>query len=134
MVEQEGCKKMDKIVHFEIPADDLGRAKDFYGSTFGWKLEDMQGMDYTIVRTVDVDDQQMPTERGAINGGMMKRASDTPSPVITINVDSVDDALKRVVASGGSTVRSKQEIPGMGAFAYFKDTEGNTLGLWENVV
>jgi predicted enzyme related to lactoylglutathione lyase len=96
------------------------------------ELDDMQGMDYTIVRTVPVDEQQMPTERGVINGGMMKRSSDTPSPVITINVDSVDDALKRVEAGGGRIVSPKQEIPGMGAFAYFQDTEGNTLGLWEN--
>ena len=125
---------MDKIVHFEIPADEIARAKEFYGSTFGWELDDMEGMDYTIVRTVAVDDQQIPAEPGAINGGMMKRSSDTPSPVITINVDSIDDALKRVEAGGGSTVTPRQEIPGMGAFAYFKDTEGNTLGLWENLV
>jgi len=124
---------MDKIVHFEIPADEIARAKEFYGSTFGWELDDMEGMDYTIVRTVAVDDQQLPKEPGAINGGMMKRSSDTPSPVITINVDSIDDALKRVEAGGGSTVTPRQEIPGMGAFAYFKDTEGNTLGLWENL-
>jgi predicted enzyme related to lactoylglutathione lyase len=123
---------MDKVVHFEIPADDVGRAKEFYGSIFGWQLDDMEGMDYTIVRTVAVDEQQLPAEPGAINGGMMKRAQDTPSPVLTINVDSVDDALKRVEAGGGTVVRPRQEIPGMGAFAYFKDTEGNTLGLWEN--
>lgn len=90
------------------------------------------GMDYTIVRTVDVDEQQMPQEPGAINGGMMKRSSDTPSPVITINVDSIDDSLKKVDAGGGSVVRPRQPIPGMGAFAYFKDTEGNVMGLWEN--
>jgi predicted enzyme related to lactoylglutathione lyase len=123
---------MDKIVHFEIPADDVARAKEFYGSIFGWQLEDMQDMNYTIVRTVAVDEQQMPTEPGAINGGMMKRTSDTSSPVITINVDSIDRALGEVEASGGSVVQPRQEIPGMGAFAYFKDTEGNTMGLWEN--
>jgi uncharacterized protein len=125
---------LDKIVHFEIPADDISRAKDFYRSTFGWQLDDMpEGMDYTIVRTVDVDEQQMPKEPGAINGGMMKRSSDTPSPVITINVDAIDDALKKVESGGGSTVRPRTEIPGMGAFAYFKDTEGNVMGLWENL-
>jgi uncharacterized protein len=123
---------MDKIVHFEIPADDLARAKEFYGSTFGWGLDEAEGMDYTIVRTVDVDENQMPTERGAINGGMFEREADLSTPVITINVDSIDDALKSVESAGGSTVRPRQEIPGMGAFAYFKDTEGNTLGLWEN--
>lgn len=120
-------------MHFEIPADDIARAKNFYGSSFGWQLDDMQGgMDYTIVRTVEVDDQQMPKEPGAINGGMVKRSSDTPSPVITINVDSIDDSLRKVEAGGGSVVRSRQAIPGVGAFAYFKDTEGNVMGLWEN--
>jgi predicted enzyme related to lactoylglutathione lyase len=125
---------LDKIVHFEIPADDISRAKDFYSLTFGWQLDDMpEGIDYTIIRTVDVDEQQMPKEPGAINGGMMKRSSDTPSPVITINVDAIDDALKKVESGGGSTVRPRTEIPGMGAFAYFKDTEGNVMGLWENL-
>ncbi len=124
---------MDKVVHFEIPTDDLARAKEFYGSIFGWELEDMQGgMPYTIVRTTPVDEQQMPTEPGAINGGMMQRTSETPTPVLTIGVGSVDDALKKVEAGGGSTVTPKTEIPGMGSFAYIKDTEGNLIGLWEN--
>jgi len=125
---------MDKVVHFEIPADDVARASAFYGSIFGWDLQDMsgQGMDYTIAMTVPVDEQQMPTERGAINGGMMKRSDDTPSPVITIEVASIDDAMKRIEGGGGSVVHPRQEIPGMGAFAYFKDSEGNTMGLWES--
>ncbi|HET9724017.1 MAG TPA: VOC family protein [Actinomycetota bacterium] len=122
---------MDKIVHFEIPVDDLARAKDFYGSTFGWGLEDAQGMPYTLVRTVAVDEKQMPTEPGAINGGMMQRSLDVSSPVLTIEVASVGDALERIEGAGGSVVQPRQEIPGMGAFAYFRDTEGNTLGLWE---
>jgi len=124
---------MDKVVHFEIPTDDVARASQFYRSIFGWDLQDMsgQGMDYTIVMTVPVDDQQLPTERGAINGGMMKRSDDTPSPVITIEVASIDDAIKRI-EGGGSVVHPRQEIPGMGAFAYFKDSEGNTMGLWES--
>jgi uncharacterized protein len=124
---------MDRVVHFEIPADDIARAKEFYGSTFGWELNDAEGMDYTIVRTSPVDERQMPTEPGAINGGMMQRTAETPNPVITINVDSIDDALKRVDAGGGTSVRPRTEIPGMGAFAYFKDTEGNVVGLWENL-
>jgi predicted enzyme related to lactoylglutathione lyase len=125
---------MDKVVHFEIPTDDIARATGFYRSIFGWDLQDMsgQGMDYTIAMTVPVDDQQMPTERGAINGGMMKRSDDTPSPVITIEVASIDDAMKRIEDGGGSVVHPREEIPGMGAFAYFKDSEGNTMGLWES--
>ena len=127
---------MSKVVHFEIPADDIPRAKEFYGSIFGWQLQDMDtgGADYTIVMTTPVDQQtQLPTEPGAINGGMMKRADDTPSPVITIEVGSIDDALKLIEAEGGSVVRPRTEIPGMGAFAYFKDTEANVVGLWESL-
>ena len=127
---------MSKVVHFEIPADDIPRAKEFYGSIFGWQLQDMDtgGADYTIVMTTPVDPQtQLPTEPGAINGGMMKRADDTPSPVITIEVGSIDDALKLIEAEGGSVVRPRTEIPGMGAFAYFKDTETNVVGLWESL-
>ena len=61
----------------------------------------------------------------------MKRASDTPSPVITIEVDGIDDALKKIEAGGGSTVQARTEMPGIGAFAYFKDSEGNVMGLFE---
>jgi predicted enzyme related to lactoylglutathione lyase len=123
---------MDKVVHFEIPADDVARAKEFYGSIFEWDLQDYPEMQYTIAMTVPVDDKQMPTQPGAINGGMMKRSNTTPSsPVLTIGVQSIDDALKKIEAGGGETVTPRTPIPGMGAFAYFKDTEGNTLGLYE---
>jgi predicted enzyme related to lactoylglutathione lyase len=124
---------MRKVVHFEIPADDLERAKRFYGTIFGWQLDDMPEMGYTIVRTTDVDPEtQMPTAPGAINGGMMARSPETPSPVLTIDVASIDESLKEVESAGGRVVQPRTEIPGMGAFAYFADCEGNTLGLWEN--
>jgi predicted enzyme related to lactoylglutathione lyase len=126
---------MRKVVHFEIPADDVDRAKDFYGSVFGWQLQTMQmaeGEDYTIAMTTPVDEQsQLPTEPGGINGGMMQRTERTPTPVITIEVDAIDDALREVETRGGSTVTPRTAIEGMGAFAYFKDPEGNVMGLWE---
>ena len=126
---------MRKVVHFEIPADDLDRAKNFYGSVFGWDLQTMpmEVGEYTSVKTTDVDDQtQLPTEPGAINGGMFVRDEQSPtSPVITVDVDGIDDALKQIEAEGGSTITPRTAIPGMGAFAYFKDPEGNVLGLWE---
>ncbi len=125
---------MSKVVHFEIPADDLDRAKNFYGSVFGWELQTMpmnEG-EYTSVKTTDIDEQtQLPTEPGAINGGMFLRDERLTSPVITIDVDGIDDALKQIEAEGGTTVAPRTAIPGMGAFAYFKDPEGNVLGLWE---
>lgn len=125
---------MRKVVHFEIPADDLDRARTFYGSVFGWQITHIPDLDYTLVNTVAVDEAtQMPAEPGAINGGMFRRGAGMPStPVLMLDVDSVDDALKQVEAAGGSVVHPRTEIPGMGAFAYFTDPEGNTLGLWEN--
>jgi hypothetical protein len=123
---------MGKVVHFEIPADDEARARGFYGSIFGWQLQEMPEMQYTLLMTTPVDQQtQLPTEPGAINGGLMKRSDDTPAPVITVEVESIDDTLGRIEAAGGSTVRARTEIPPLGAFAYFKDTEGNVVGLWE---
>jgi uncharacterized protein len=125
---------MGKVVHFEIPADDVERAKNFYASVFGWELQTtpMGEGEYTSVRTTAVDEQtQIPTEPGAINGGMMQRTESVSSPVITIDVDGIDDALKQIEDKGGSTVTPRTPIPGMGAFAYFTDPEGNVLGLWE---
>ena len=124
---------MRKVVHFEIPVDDLGRAKSFYGSVFDWQLDTMPMGDgeYTGVTTTPADDAQLPTEPGAINGGMMQRDEVTPHPVITIDVDAIDDTLQEIESRGGSTVLPRTAIPGMGAFAYFKDPEGNVMGLWE---
>jgi len=127
---------MDKVVHFEVTFDDHKRAKDFYSSVFDWELFDNEmdnGVVYTTATTVPIDEQMRPKEPGAINGGFTGRSSDTPSPVITIGVDSIDDSLKKVEASGGSTITPRTEIPNMGAFAYFKDSEGNTMGLWETM-
>lgn len=128
---------MDKVVHFEIPVDDATRAKEFYRTAFDWELNDVDmggGNTYTTVTTTPIDEQsRLPTEPGAINGGLMNRTSDTPVSVITIGVDAIDDALKKIEAGGGSVVQPRTEIPDMGAFAYFKDTEGNVVGLWENL-
>jgi uncharacterized protein len=126
---------MRKVVHFEIPADDIDRAKDFYGSIFGWQLQTMdmgEGQQYTIAMTTPIDEaSQIPTEPGAINGGMFIRSEETPTPVITIDVEDIEQALKEIEAAGGSTVTPRTAIPGMGAFGYFKDSEGNLMGLWE---
>jgi len=125
---------MDKVVHFEIPVDDRARAKEFYASIFDWDVQDSDmggGMVYTTAGTVATDEKMQPKESGAINGGLMDRTSDTPVPVITIQVDSIDDSLKKVDAGGGSTIQPRTAIPDMGAFAYFKDSEGNVMGLWE---
>lgn len=126
---------MDKVVHFEIPVDDVGRAKGFYASIFDWELNDADmggGNIYTTLTTTPIDQQtRLPTEPGAINGGLMQRTADTPTPVITIGVQAIDETLKKIEAGGGSVVQPRTEIPGLGAYAYFKDSEGNVAGLWE---
>jgi predicted enzyme related to lactoylglutathione lyase len=126
---------MGKVVHFEIPTEDLDRAKGFYSAVFGWQLDTSAmpgGGQYTSAMSTPVDEQtQMPTEPGSINGGMMQRDETTPHPVITIGVDSIDQALHDVEAKGGATVLARTAIPGMGAYAYFTDSEGNVMGLWE---
>ena len=128
---------MDKVVHFEIPVDDRARAKEFYASIFEWDVQDSDmggGAVYTMAGTVAVDEKMQPKESGAINGGLMDRTSQLSVPVITIGVDSIDDSLKKVEAGGGSTITPRTPIPNMGAFAYFKDTEGNVMGLWETAM
>jgi predicted enzyme related to lactoylglutathione lyase len=125
---------MDKVVHFEIPVDDADRSRAFYRAAFDWGLQPMEGYDYTVALTTPVDEEtQVPTEPGAINGGLAPRTAETPTPRIVIQVDSIDESLKKIEAEGGSTVAPRAEMPGMGAYAYFKDTEGNLLGLWETL-
>ena len=105
-----------KVVHFEIPADDLDRAKAFYSSVFGWQLQTMPmaGGEYTSVVTTPVDGQiQLPTEPGAINGGMMQRDERTPAPVITIDVEAIDDALKEIEAGGPRSRRGMSGPDGL---------------------
>ena len=122
---------MDGVVHFEIPTDDVARAREFYGAAFGWQLPVVEGMDYTLAITTAVDEKtQRPAEAGAINGGLMHRSAATPHPVITIGVESIDDSLKKIEDAGGSVVTPNTAIPGMGAFAYFRDSEGNVVGLF----
>ncbi|OGS56075.1 MAG: glyoxalase [Euryarchaeota archaeon RBG_19FT_COMBO_56_21] len=121
-----------KVVHFEIPADDMKRAKEFYKKAFGWKLDDVPGMDYTMVGTTPSNERGMPSEPGAINGGMMKRQEPVKNLVITIGVEDLEDAIDVVKKAGGKIVRHKTVVGDMGFSAYFSDTEGNLVGLWQN--
>jgi len=123
---------MDSVVHFEIPADNPKRAQRFYSTVFDWKINNMPDMGYALLGTTEVDKNQMPTKPGAINGGMLKRQAPVKSVVITINVASIDDAAKKIVKQGGKVVRKKSKVGDMGYAAYFKDTEGNVMGLWQN--
>ena len=128
---------MQKVVHFEIPADNVDRAKKFYGEIFGWKLQDwplQDGSVYTGARTVDVDETTfIPKEPGAINGGIVKRDKFVKTPQVTINVPSIDQYIEKIKKAGGGLIKDKQEIEGAGYYAYVSDSEGNLLGLWEDI-
>lgn len=125
---------MDKVVHFEIPVDDMNRAKKFYQEIFGWDMVPVPGMaDYIIVRTVGVDAQNMPTESGAINGGLTKRTTSGEGSVVVIDVPSLDVYLQKITRVGGKVVQPKQDVMGMGLYARVTDPEGNVIGIWETI-
>ncbi len=123
-----------KVVHFEIPAEDVDRARKFYKGAFGWRMNPLPELNYTLVETVELGPDRMPKESGAINGGMMKREGPVKDPVITIAVDDIDKALKTVEKLGGKVVQKKMAVGDMGFSAYFKDTEGNIMGLWQAIM
>ena len=117
------------IVHFEIPADDVARARSFYEGVFGWKIKQMSmpsgGPEYFGVTT------RKEGEAG-INGGLMKRNMPGQPFANYVAVKSIDDFLAKVTANGGTVIMPRQEIaPGMGSIAVFKDTEENMMGLYQ---
>ena len=121
-----------KVVHFEVPYDDAERAKGFYSEIFGWTITELPEMHYAMVQTGPVTDQGLPEGSGYIGGGMLKRESPTDRPVITIDVDDIDATLARIEEHGGMTVLGRQDVGGMGWAAYFRDVEGNLMGLWQS--
>ncbi|BAS10369.1 glyoxalase/Bleomycin resistance protein/dioxygenase [Arthrobacter sp. Hiyo4] len=122
---------MAGVVHFEIPSDDKERANTFYQSAFGWTLTPMQEMDYTIAITTPSDEQTgLPSAPGPSTGPVPPHGQ-PQDPIITIDVEDVDAALAQVESAGGTVAQAKDAVPGMGYYAYFKDTEGNTMGLWQ---
>jgi uncharacterized protein len=119
-----------QVVHFEIPADDVERAQHFYSEAFGWKVQPMPAMSYTMVTTTPTGDTG-PIEPGAINGGMLARQGLFSAPVIVISVDDIDVALSTVEKLGGKTAVGRQPVGEMGFTGYFHDPEGNLIGLWQ---
>ncbi len=119
------------VVHFEVPFDDGDRARSFYRDVFGWQIQAMPGMDYTIVSTGPAGDDGMPGEPGYIGGGMFQRAAPIATPVVVMAVDDIDATLAEVEAHGGAIVRPREPVGDMGFAAYFTDSEGNLMGLWQ---
>ena len=125
---------MNKVVHFEIPFDDAERAKKFYGEVFDWGIQDMPEVEYIIAHTAETDENFMVKEPGAINGGLYKRSEGlAQSPVLVIDVESIDEHLGKIAEAGGKITREKTEVGDMGLYAQVEDTEGNIIGIWEDL-
>ncbi|MBC3193538.1 VOC family protein [Pseudonocardia sp. C8] len=123
-----------RVVHFEIPFDDGDRARAFYRDAFGWNVQEMPEFSYTMAATGPATEQGMPSEPGFINGGMFARSEEWPAagPVIVVDVESIDDTMARLTELGATSVVDKQPVGEMGFAAYFRDPEGNVIGLWES--
>lgn len=126
--------QMNPVVHFEMPADDLARTKKFYEEAFGWQLNQL-GKDmgnYLLAGTQEMDKEFMPLKPGAINGGFYPRQEGSGTHVV-ISVDDLEAHMKRVVDVGGKIEGEPMDIPGIGRFVMFHDTEGNRVGMLQPV-
>ena len=117
---------MSTIVHFDVPAEDIERAKKFYGELFDWKFTKMPGpMEYLGIATFDDSGKE------GIGGGMGKRQAPDQGIVNYMGVSSIDEFLSKVEKIGGKIVMPKTTVPGYGYLAVCLDTENNKFGLWE---
>jgi hypothetical protein len=127
--------KIPTIVHFEIPADDVERARKFYTTLFGWKIEKIEVkkdgdiMNYWMISTSSIEDSN---EKSSIDGGLIKRQHPQQPNLNYISVSSIDEYSNKVNELGGKVVLPKTEITGYGFFAVCIDTENNAFALWES--
>ena len=112
------------VIYFELPADDVPRAKAFYEKTFGWAITRLPGMDYYAITT-------RPQGEPGIDGGLMPRRMPEQTALCFIHVEPVNAARKKIRDNGGMVLVGKTPIPGFGWFAVFRDPEGNPPGLHE---
>ena len=124
---------MNPVIHFEMPADDRDRMAEFYASVFGWQAQKL-GADmghYTVVSTTESDATGCPKAPGAINGGFFLKRPDMPAqyPSVVIAVDGIQAAMDKVAAAGGQVLGEPMDIPGVGRYVPFLDTEGNRVGM-----
>ena len=125
---------MNPVVHFEMPAEDRKRMSEFYSKTFGWQTQQL-GPDmgnYVLVMTTESDDKG-PKKPGAINGGFFTKSDDMPAqyPSVVIAVDDIGQAMKKVAQSGGEVLGEPMDIPGVGKYVAFFDTEGNRVSMMQ---
>jgi uncharacterized protein len=124
---------MNPVIHFEMPAEDRKRMANFYTNVFGWQTqqlgEDMSG--YVLAGTTESDEKGRPKTPGTINGGFYQKTDDPMShaPSVVIGVENISDHMKKVTDAGGKIIGEPMDIPGVGKWVSFKDTEGNRVSM-----
>lgn len=123
---------MNSVVHFEMPYDDRDRMKKFYETTFGWQTQTLgpEMGNYVVAMTTE-SGPGGPKNPGAINGGFYERPTDHGGqhPSVVIAVDDIHDAIRKIKEGGGKLLGEPMEIPGVGQYAGFTDTEGNRVSI-----
>ena len=126
---------MNPVVHFEMPAEDRERMSGFYTKAFGWQTKKLgpEMRKYVLVTTMEVDDKMMPKKNGAINGGFFQKMDDKPAqyPSVVIQVDDIKESIKKVEKAGGKVLGEPMEIPDVGWYVSFFDTEGNRVSMMQ---
>jgi predicted enzyme related to lactoylglutathione lyase len=126
--------KKDPVVHFEMPYEDHERLSKFYTDTFGWEMNKLGSdmADYVLAGTTETDKNQMVKTPGTINGGFFPKSPEIPPyPSVVISVDDIQETMKKITAAGGKVIGEPQEIPGIGLWVVFTDTEGNRVSAIE---
>ena len=125
---------MNPVVHFEMPAEDTKRMADFYAKVFGWQAQVMgpEMGNYVVVTTSEPDPTGRPKNPGMINGGFYpKQEGASPVPSVVIAVDDITESMKMITGSSGKTIGEPVNIPGVGLWVSFTDTEGNRVSILE---
>jgi hypothetical protein len=123
---------MNPVVHFEMPAENRQRMADFYSKTFGWKTQTLgKDMGNYVIATTTESDEKGPKKPGAINGGFFTKTDDMPAqyPSVVVAVDDISESMKKVMKAGGKVLGEPMEIPGVGQYVSFFDTEGNRVSM-----
>jgi uncharacterized protein len=123
---------IDSVVHFEMPYDDRDRMAKFYQDVFGWQKRMLgEEMGNYVLATTTESDENGPKRPGAINGGFYARKSDRPvqHPSVVIAVDDIEATIKKVAEAGGKVLGEPIEIPGIGQYVSFVDTEANRVSM-----
>jgi predicted enzyme related to lactoylglutathione lyase len=122
---------MNPVVHFEMPYDNAERLAKFYQSVFGWQTKNTgEAMGNYVLATTTESDEKGPKRPGAINGGFFPKKPDWPQvPSVVIAVDDIKKSMTQVTKAGGKVLGEPMEIPGVGQYVSFTDTEGNRVSM-----